>query len=72
VRRRPIVAWALEDPDRWVRALRLAVAGEVRCGTEPPPAADLASAAGVFVAGGWTPGYRVVPHDGGVAVSVRP
>jgi cyanophycinase len=54
----PIVAFALEDPDRWEGALRLAGAGEVSCLLEPPSADDLAGAAGVFVGGGWTPGYQ--------------
>lgn len=54
----PIVAFALEDPERWAGALRLAGAGEVRSLLEPPSADDLAGAAGVFVGGGWTPGYQ--------------
>jgi cyanophycinase len=54
----PIVAFALEDPERWEDALRLAGAREVRCLLTPPTAADLAGAAGVFVAGGDTPGYQ--------------
>ena len=29
--------------------------------------------AGLFlIGGGWTPGYRVAPRDGAVAVSVQP
>jgi len=68
----PIVAFALDDPDRWEGALRLAGATAVRCLLEPPTAEDLAGAAGVFVGGGPTPGYRVAPRDGGVAVSVQP
>jgi cyanophycinase len=54
----PIVAFALEDAERWEVALRLAGAGEVRCLLEPPSAEDLDGAAGVFVGGGWTPGYQ--------------
>jgi cyanophycinase len=54
----PIVAYALEDPERWEAALRLAGADDVRCLLEPPAADDLARAAGVFVGGGWTPGYQ--------------
>jgi cyanophycinase len=54
----PIVAFALTDPSRWEAALRLAGAAEVRCLLQPPGEADLAGAAGVFVAGGWTPGYQ--------------
>jgi cyanophycinase len=54
----PIVAFALEDPERWEGALRLAGATEVRCLLTPPTADDLAAAAGVFVAGGLTPGYQ--------------
>jgi len=54
----PIVAFALEDPERWEGALRLAGATDVRCLLEPPSAVDLAGAAGVFVGGGSTPGYQ--------------
>ena len=54
----PIVAFALEDPERWEGALRLAGATDVRCLLEPPGADDLAGAAGVFVAGGSTPAYQ--------------
>jgi cyanophycinase len=54
----PIVAFALEDPERWEGALRLAGASEVRCVLEPPSTDDLDGAAGVFVGGGWTPGYQ--------------
>jgi cyanophycinase len=53
-----IVAFALEDPERWTSALRLAGADDVRCLAAPPAADDLAGAAGVFVGGGWTPGYQ--------------
>jgi cyanophycinase len=56
----PIVAFALEDPERWEGALRLAGAADVRCLLEPPSAEDLAGAAGIFVGGGSTPGYREV------------
>ncbi len=54
----PIVAFALEDPERWENALRRAGATEIRCLLTPPTADDLAGAAGVFVAGGLTPGYQ--------------
>jgi cyanophycinase len=54
----PIVAYALEDPERWEGALRLAGAEDVRCLLEPPTPDDLAGAAGVFVGGGLTPGYQ--------------
>ena len=54
----PIVAFALDDPERWEGALRLAGATDVRCMAAPPTADDLAAAAGVFVGGGWTPGYQ--------------
>ena len=37
----PVVAYALEDPERWEGALRLAGATEVRCLLEPPSADDL-------------------------------
>ena len=63
----PIVALVLDggedtDPARWTGALALAGASEasavVVSPARPPHAADLAGAAGVFVAGGWTPGYQ--------------
>jgi cyanophycinase len=54
----PIVAFALEDHERWEGALRLAGGGEVRCLLEPPSADDLGGAAGVFVGGGSTPDYQ--------------
>jgi cyanophycinase len=54
----PIVAFALEDPERWETALRLAGAGEVRSVSAPPTSEDLAGAAGVFVGGGVTPDYQ--------------
>jgi cyanophycinase len=63
----PIVALVLDegedtDPGRWIAALKLAGAGEVEAlvvsAERPPGASDLAGAAGVFVAGGWTPGYH--------------
>jgi cyanophycinase len=54
----PIVAFALEDPERWERALRLAGATDPRCVSAPPTEQELAGAAGVFVGGGWTPGYQ--------------
>jgi cyanophycinase len=54
----PIVAYALDDPERWEAALRLGGAADVRCLLTPPTADDLAGAAGIFVAGGDTPGYQ--------------
>jgi cyanophycinase len=63
----PIVAVVLDegadtDPDRWSGALALAGAREVRelvvSAARPPRAEDVADAAGVFVAGGWVPGYH--------------
>jgi cyanophycinase len=59
----PIVAFALEDPQRWEDALRLAGASDVRCVLDPPSATDLEHAAGVFVGGGWTPGYQEALRD---------
>jgi cyanophycinase len=68
----PIVAVILDegehtDRDRWSGALALAGAREVRelvvSGERPPRRADLDGAAGVYVAGGFTPGY----HDALVA-----
>jgi cyanophycinase len=63
----PIVALVLDDgddtdPERWTGALRHAGARDtsavVVSPERPPVAADLAGAAGVYVAGGWTPGYQ--------------
>jgi cyanophycinase len=63
----PIVALVLDegtdtDPARWIEALRLAGAAEANAivvsPDTPPRAEQLAGAAGVFVAGGCTPGYR--------------
>ena len=54
----PTVAYALEGPERWEAALRLAGAGDVRCLLAPPSTDDLAGAAGLFVGGGLTPAYR--------------
>jgi len=63
----PIVAVVLDegaetDLQRWSGALTLAGAGEVRplvvSKERPPLRADFDGAAGVFVAGGWTPGYH--------------
>jgi cyanophycinase len=63
----PIAAVVLDegaetDPARWTDALRLAGAAEAEAivvsPDAPPRAEQLAGAAGVFVAGGWTPGYR--------------
>jgi cyanophycinase len=64
---RPIVTLVLDegddtDLDRWTSGLTLAGATEVRSVVvskqRPPTADDLAGAGGVFVAGGWTPGYH--------------
>jgi cyanophycinase len=71
---RPIVAIVLDegedtDPERWIAALGLAGAADVRTVTvspeRPPCRHDLDGAGGVFVAGGWTPGYHaaLVGHD---------
>jgi cyanophycinase len=63
----PIVAIVLDEGDdtdvaRWTAALGLAGAGEVVplvvSPARPPRADDTSGAAGVFVAGGWTPGYQ--------------
>ena len=65
----PIVVFVLDeaehtDVDRWLGALRLAGADDVRAVVvsphRPPAAGDVDGAAGVFVAGGWTPGYQEV------------
>jgi cyanophycinase len=62
-----IVAFVLDegddtDVDRWTGALRAAGASEVRpvvvSKDRPPTADDVRGAGGVFVAGGWTPGYQ--------------
>jgi cyanophycinase len=63
----PIVAIVLDegedtDPERWIGALRLAGAMEARAlvvsPDRPPSREQVAGAAGIYVAGGWTPGYR--------------
>jgi cyanophycinase len=63
----PIVAIVLDegeatDPARWTGGLRLAGASSARAvvvsPARPPRADDLGGAAGVYVAGGWTPGYQ--------------
>jgi len=63
----PIVAIVLDeaedtDPERWTDALRLSGAVAARAvvvsPARPPRAEDLDGAAGVYVAGGWTPGYQ--------------
>ena len=63
----PIVAIVLDeaedtDPERWTDALRLSGAAAARAvvvsPARPPRAEDLDGAAGVYVAGGWTPGYQ--------------
>ena len=62
----PIAAIVLDegadtDPERWTAALRFAGAAAadaiVVSAAKPPRREQLADAAGVFVAGGWTPGY---------------
>jgi cyanophycinase len=57
------------DPDRWSGALALAGARDVReivfSRARPPRPGDLDGAAGVFVAGGWTPGYHDALVDAG-------
>jgi cyanophycinase len=64
---RAIVALVLDegddtDVDRWTGALTAAGAADVRAVVvskdRPPAAADVEGAGGVFVAGGWTPGYH--------------
>ena len=63
----PIVAVVLDegeatDLERWSEALRLAGAGEVHAlvvsSQRRPVREDFDGAAGVYVAGGWTPGYH--------------
>jgi cyanophycinase len=63
----PIVTLVLDegedtDPDRWTSALTLAGATDVRPAVvskqRPPTRDDFDGAGGVFVAGGWTPGYH--------------
>jgi cyanophycinase len=62
----PIVAIVLDegddtDPERWLEALRVAGAvaahAVVVSPDDPPRSEAVAGAAGVYVAGGWTPGY---------------
>jgi cyanophycinase len=64
---RAIVALVLDegddtDVDRWTGSLSAAGAESVRSVViskdRPPTAEDLRDAGGVFVAGGWTPGYQ--------------
>jgi cyanophycinase len=64
---RPIVAVVLDEGDdtdveRWTSALELAGAGDISAlvvSQERPPAGDgMDGVGGVFVAGGWTPGYQ--------------
>jgi cyanophycinase len=64
---RPIVTLVLDEGDetdveRWTSALALAGATDVRSVVvskqRPPTRDDLDGAGGVFVAGGWTPGYH--------------
>jgi cyanophycinase len=66
----PIVAISLDDPDRWADGLRSAGAASVRSVVDRLPTADeLSGAGGVYVGGGWTPGYQELlagwsPPDG--------
>jgi hypothetical protein len=50
------------DPARWTAGLAAAGAPESRAvvvsAQRPPRAEDVAGAGGVYVAGGWTPGYQ--------------
>jgi cyanophycinase len=50
------------DPGRWTGALGRAGAGDasavVVSAQRPPRREDVAGAAGIYVAGGWTPGYQ--------------
>jgi len=64
---KPIVAVVLDEGDgtdveRWSTSLTLAGAAEVRAlvvsKQRPPRREDFEGAGGVFVAGGWTPGYH--------------
>ena len=70
----PIVAVVLDegdgtDVDRWTSALTLSGANDVRSlvvsNERPPTRADFEGAGGVFVAGGWTPGYHEALVEGG-------
>lgn len=69
----PVVAFVLDeadaDPQRWAMTLAAAGAAEHRVvvvsPARPPRAADLDGAAGVYVAGGLTPGYHQALVAGG-------
>lgn len=69
----PVVVYLLDEPDaepdRWVGELRNAGLESVQVITvsndRPPLAGDLDGAAGLYVAGGLTPGYRDVLVGGG-------
>jgi cyanophycinase len=72
----PVVAIVRDDgadtnADRWVEGLHEAGAVDVRAlvvsPDRPPTADDLDGAAGVFVAGGLTPGYREILVNKGTA-----
>jgi cyanophycinase len=54
----PIVAFALEDPERWEGALGLAGATDVRCLGAPPGPAAGGGGGGLLGGGGPTPGYQ--------------
>ncbi len=71
-----IVAFVLDegeetDVERWTSGLRGAGAGAVRAvvvsPARPPQAQDLEGAGGIYVAGGWTPGYQAVLAGSGTA-----
>src|SRR4051794_36691354 len=61
------------DLDRWTGALESAGAGDVRplvvSPSRRPSAGELEGVAGVYVAGGWTPGYPEALCGGGVAAA---
>jgi cyanophycinase len=63
----PILSVSLDDPDRWEGGLRAAGARDVRPVTgRAPDVSDLDGIAGVYVGGGWTPGYHdLLCGDGG-------
>ena len=54
----PIACIAEEDPDRWVGQLRSAGASDVTVLPLSDGEPEVAGAAGIYVAGGWTPGYQ--------------
>lgn len=71
-----VVAFVLDegedtDVERWKSGLEAAGAGAVRAvvvsEARPPQADDLDGAGGIYVAGGWTPGYQEVLAGAGTA-----